>query len=112
MKIAPPLLGIVALAAVFVSGVRSDPAPKPVRMSFPEKIARHLRVGMRMDDVHAMLVSGDGHCHLLCGSSYSWCEIYEDSKGKYELTVISKATGNMLKGQYDQRLVEWSLTRR
>jgi hypothetical protein len=106
-KIAPQLLGIVALSAFFVTGTRSEPVP---RMSFPE-IARHLRVGMDMADVHAML-SVNGACPgAMCGSPYSWCRFYVDSEGKHELVVISVRKTNLPAGHYDQQLVSWQLNR-
>jgi hypothetical protein len=106
-KIAPQCAGIVALSAIFVTGTRSEPVP---RMSFPE-IARHLRVGMDMDDVHAMLSVSGAHPGAMCGSPYSWCTFYRDSEGKHELVVISVRKNNLPAGHYDQQLVSWQLNR-
>ena len=106
-KIAPQFAGIVALSVIFVTGTRSKPVP---RMSFPD-IARHLRVGMDMDDVHAMLSVGGGRCRCIFGSPYSWCEIYVDSERKHELVVTSVRKDNLPEWHFDQRLVRWQLNR-
>jgi hypothetical protein len=110
MKTAPQLLGIVALAAFFLSGVRSDPAPKPARMSF-EEIARQLHAGMSMDEVHAMIFGAGGGCPSLSGSSYYCWSHYVDAESEYELSVYSEEKGNIFKEQYDERLVKWHLRR-
>ncbi|HUE17220.1 MAG TPA: hypothetical protein VMR25_23920 [Planctomycetaceae bacterium] len=110
MKIAPQLLGIVALAAFFLSGIRSDPAPKPARMSF-EEIARQLHVGMSMNEVHAMTFSAGSRCPSLAGSSYYCWSHYVDAESEYALSVYSEEKGNIFKQQSDERLVKWHLRR-
>jgi hypothetical protein len=98
-----PLLGIAALAAVFLTGIQTE-------TPFQQAV-RQLRIGMTSDEARA---AANIHKWMRCsvaGGVWSHWVTYDDHQRKESLSLAFEERGNILEGQFDSRLVDWKLRR-
>jgi hypothetical protein len=107
-KAIPRLLGIAALAALFLAGVRGERAPE--RLSQFQQAARRLRVGMTMPEVWAATKFADDSSFVVGGSSYSHFASFFNPRRRELLQLNFLVKEDPLTGHYEQRLVDWNVS--
>jgi hypothetical protein len=101
-KVVLPLLGIAALAALFLTGVRTE-------TPFQQAV-RQLRIGMTFDEARAAANIPKGMRSSMAGGVWSHWVTYSDLQRKQSLSLAFEERGNILEGHFDSRLVDWKLS--
>jgi hypothetical protein len=101
-KVVLPLLGIAALAALFLTGVRTE-------TPFQQAV-RQLRIGMTSAEAKAAANIPKGMKCTVAGGLWSHWVIYSDRQRKESLALAFEERGNILEGHFDSRLVDWKLS--
>jgi hypothetical protein len=104
-KIAPQLLGIVALAALFIAFIQSDHAPE----SHFRQAARRLRIGMTFEEASAALDLGG--ISGAASSPHHWDPFWFDETRDEVLFLHFKTTGSVRAGTSIDRLATWRVER-
>jgi hypothetical protein len=107
-KIAPQLLGIAALAVLFIAFIRSDRAQETPESPF-RQAARRLRIGMTSEEANAAINLGE-----IAGASGSlryWDQFWFDEARDEVLSLHFETRGSLLAGTTIDRLTNWRVER-
>ncbi len=96
-KVVLPLIGIAALAAVILAGVRNE-------TPFQQAV-RQLRVGMTSAEARAAAHINNRRASTIAGGAYSYWASYEDPPHRESLWLAFERADS------DFRLVDWNLSR-
>lgn len=110
-KAVPQLLGIAALAALFLAGVRSERAPEKSSSKLQQASGR-LRVGMTQPEAFAATeFANDLLTIAFAGTSHSHIASFFDPRRREFLTLRFVTKHNPLIGRYESLLVDWSVSK-
>lgn len=105
----PPLLGIAALSAVLLAGIKSDRLPER-KLSRLQRAARLLRAGMTMSDVLAATNGCDDMRFAVGGTSHFHVASFFDPRRREFLRLHFETGHSPLTGRYEMLLLDWNVS--
>jgi hypothetical protein len=109
-KAGPQLLGIAALAALLLAGIRSD-RPTVRTLSRLQQAARRLRIGMTAPEVWAETKFSDDISFAVGGTSHFHVASLFDPRRREFLSLRFAAKHSSLTGRDEMLLVDWNLSK-